>query len=587
MPRRAPSDQSTGPAAEPPECLYEARWRAAGPLDLAAYLAKANKLSAADAAAVICADQRLRWAAGARPTAQSYLDAHSTLLKSPAAALDVVFNEYLLREQFGPSPSLDEFARRYPTLADDLGAQLAFHAAIGGAVTGSAVDGTWNAGRLVGRYRIVRPLGRGGMGVVFLAEDQELHREVALKVPTTAALSDPVGEARFLREARVAAGLRHPHLCPIYDMGRAAGRVYFTMPYLSGESLRDRLARGPVDPRTAARWAAKVARAVAIMHRAGLVHRDLKPANVMVDEEDEPVVMDFGLSRSAAPNDGHVTASGAIVGTPAYMSPECVAGQPPGPAGDVYSLGVMLYEMLTGRLPFAGSAADMMAARLVDEPPRPSRMRRGLDPRFDAICARATARRTNDRYPTMDHFANDLEAAVARNTSRRRHRPWLWLAIGTLALVAVATVTVIHFGGKTGRSDGGEQSPSTAGNGTAPSADSFAVGSIWRGDFQFQQFPRKGDVELQILERSGNTFRARYITEAAANEWLASGTTNGDQVEWVFTKAIRGDAGGDATLVGRAHVIGRVSGDRFTGKFEYLNGGSPADVTLTIRRRKS
>src|SRR5262249_61364769 len=136
------------------------------------YLAKAGKLNAADAAAVICADQRLRWAAGARPTAQSYLNVHSALLKTPAAALDVVFNEYLLREQFGPPPSLDEFARRYPALADELGAQVAFHAAIGGAVTGSAVDGTWYAGRLVGRDRIVRPLGRGGAGGVFFGPDQ-------------------------------------------------------------------------------------------------------------------------------------------------------------------------------------------------------------------------------------------------------------------------------------------------------------------------------------------------------------------------------------------------------------------------------
>src|SRR5262249_25278061 len=213
--------------------------------------------------------------------------------------------------------------------------------------------------------------------------------------------------------------------------------------------------------------------------------------------------------------------------------------------------------------------------------PRPSRVRPGLGSRFDAICAKATARRAADRYPSMDAFADDLESAAANPPPLPARRPWLWLVVAGLIVAAVATAAVVHYGGKMGR-DGGGQGQMSAGTDTTPPADPFAAGSGWRREFPFRQFTRTGDLELQILERSGNTFRARYLTEGAANEWLVSGTTNGDQVEWVFTKAVRGDAGGDATLVERAHVIGRVSGDRFTGKFEYLNGGFPPGNPVAI-----
>jgi serine/threonine-protein kinase len=245
-----PPDRSTVSSPVPPEARYEQLWEAEGPPDLSAFLARTGHLAPGQLAAVLCVDQRLRWKAGEQPTAQGYFDQFPAVAADSAAAVDLVFNEYLLRDRFGPPPDAAEFAGRYPAQAAELETQVAFHAAVGRGLT-DRTDSTWSAGRLVGRYRLGRPLGKGGMGTVFLAEDAELGRLVALKVPHAAAWADPVGEARFIREARAAAALRHPHLCPIYDFGRAAGRCFFTMPFLQGETLRDRLAAGRPDPRTA------------------------------------------------------------------------------------------------------------------------------------------------------------------------------------------------------------------------------------------------------------------------------------------------------------------------------------------------
>jgi hypothetical protein len=573
-------DQRTTTIPEPPECRYERLWNESGRPDLTSFLASAGDLSPPELAAVLCVDQRLRWASGERPIARIYMDSHAAVVGDAAAAVDLVFNEYLLRERFGPPPDYAEFARRYPAQATELETQLAFHAAVGGAGIGGESGATWTPGRLIGRYRLVRPLGKGGMGTVFLAEDAELGRQVAIKVPHSAAWGDPVGEARFIREAQAAAAIRHPHLCPIYDFGRAAGRCFFTMPFLPGETLRDRLAAGRPDPQTAIDWIVKVARAVAALHRAGLVHRDLKPANIAFDEHDEPVVMDFGLVRSNVPADERLTGSGVVLGTPAYMPPEAVGGTQAGPVGDVYSLGVILYEMLAGRLPFRGTASEMMAARLTQDSPRPSSARRDLGTRFDAICAHALARRPGNRYPTMDAFADDLEAVVRRSTPIRRRQP-LWRAlVGVIAIVA-AIALVIYLRRPDVERHPVPDAPAPAG----VVADGFTAGAVWVGEYRFREFNDTADIRLEVTDRTGNTFHGRYLTKGGEFEWLVEATINGADVQWRFTQAVRGDPGGKSSLVaganaGGAHVIGTVNSGRFVGLFEYTNGGTPADVTL-------
>jgi serine/threonine protein kinase len=262
------------------------------------------------------------------------------------------------------------------------------------------------------RYELRRVLGRGGMGAVFLAHDPQLDRLVALKLPGFAGADRDTLRERFLREARAAAGLRHPNLCPVFDVGRVGDLPFLTMAYIEGTPLADLLRAGRLPPvAVAARWVRAIALAVDEAHRHGIVHRDLKPSNVIIDRRDEPIVTDFGLAYRPAPSgDARLTRSGAVVGTPAYMPPEQAgAGGPVGPAGDVYSLGVVLFETLTGRLPFqATTLGELLAQVARDLPPPPSRFRPGLPPGLDRVCLKALAKRPADRYARMTEFAAAL-----------------------------------------------------------------------------------------------------------------------------------------------------------------------------------
>ena len=260
-----------------------------------------------------------------------------------------------------------------------------------------------------GRYRVVRKLGAGGMADVYLAEDEELGRRVAIKILNDRHANDEQFVERFRREAKNAAGLSHPNIVSIYDRGEAEGTYYIAMEYLDGRSLKEMLvARGPMPIADAIHFARQILNALRFAHRKGVVHRDIKPHNVMVDGDARLKVTDFGIARAGA---SQMTEAGAIVGTAQYLSPEQARGAAVDQRSDLYSIGVVLYEMLTGHVPFTGDTPVEIAMRHLSDPPRPpSTLRPEIPPDLDMIVLRALAKNPDDRFQTAD----EMDAELAR-----------------------------------------------------------------------------------------------------------------------------------------------------------------------------
>jgi len=270
-----------------------------------------------------------------------------------------------------------------------------------------------------GRYRIVRKLGSGGMANVYLAEDEDLGRRVAIKILNDRYANDDLFIERFRREAKSAAGLSHPNIVSIYDRGEAEGTYYIAMEVIEGRSLKELiLTRGALPVDTAIGYAKQLLEALRFAHRHGIIHRDIKPHNVLVSADqhvkaNEPrlKVADFGIARHGA---SQMTEAGSIMGTAQYLSPEQARGAPVTAASDLYSAGVVLYEMLTGKVPFTGDSAIEIAMKHVNELPRPpSKLRAEIPPELDQIVLRALAKEPEDRYQTAEEFIEDLERVEA------------------------------------------------------------------------------------------------------------------------------------------------------------------------------
>lgn len=266
------------------------------------------------------------------------------------------------------------------------------------------------AGQRFHEYRIVGELGRGGMGVVYKALQETLEREVALKVIRAGGAADADEVRRFLREAVTAAKLRHPNIVTVYELDVVDGIYYYTMEYIEGQDLGRLIAAGPLPVRRAVILALKVARALDHAHGKGVVHRDLKPGNIILDGAGEPMVTDFGLALDLESRPGP---SAYAAGTPWYMAPEQVAdsGAPVGPACDVYALGVVLFEMLAGQVPFAGARAEeVFAAIETREPPDPRELRPEVDEHLSAICLRCMRKNPAERCASAAKLAAELAA---------------------------------------------------------------------------------------------------------------------------------------------------------------------------------
>jgi eukaryotic-like serine/threonine-protein kinase len=259
-----------------------------------------------------------------------------------------------------------------------------------------------------GRYRIVRKLGSGGMADVYLAEDEELGRRIAIKILNDRHANDEQFVERFRREAKNAAGLSHPNIVSIYDRGEAEGTYYIAMEYLDGRSLKELVvARGPLPIQDAIDATRQVLAALRFAHRKGVVHRDIKPHNVMADADGRLKVTDFGIARAGV---SQMTEAGSIIGTAQYLSPEQARGAPVDQRSDLYSVGVVLYEMLTGTTPFSGESPVEIAMKHLSDPPRPPSVERpDIPPDLDMVVLRALAKNPDDRFQTAEEMNAELE----------------------------------------------------------------------------------------------------------------------------------------------------------------------------------
>jgi len=311
-------------------------------------------------------------------------------------------------------------------------------------------------GETISHYKIGDKIGEGGMGAVYKAEDLKLKRTVALEFLSRRALADEGQKARFLREAQAAAGLDHSNICTVYEVGEADGDTFIAMAYLEGQSLAEKIAAGALDFEDAADLAQQVARGLRAAHRREVVHRDIKPANVILTRDGVARIVDFGLAQLGG--EGRLTEEGTTVGTTAYMSPEQAMGEQVDHRTDIWSLGVLLYELVAGRTPFRGHYSDSIVYSIVNEEPQPlSELRSDVPPALERIVSRALLKNPEERYPDIDEMLADLgalrggaESAAAGATPTRAQpvaRSWKLVLGGVVALLAVVAAGMLFLPG--------------------------------------------------------------------------------------------------------------------------------------------
>jgi tRNA A-37 threonylcarbamoyl transferase component Bud32 len=470
---------------------FEAAWRSGRPPSLQPYLpAPSSELYLATLIEVVCIDLENRWKAMHQaasqgcdilpvpPMLEEYL-ARYPELSSDQTLPKLIQEEIRIREAIDYLPTLEELERRFPQLSGKL-APLLNEVTSSPATSAKrrsdqrpdvnapterfGLEREMAAGQETisiasrppssfGDYVLLRQIAAGAMGVVYEARQKSLDRIVALKFIHRGQLADQQDRRRFVKEAEHAAQLSHPHIVPVYEVGQFEDWPFFAMGFIDGSSLQQRMLAGPISPRQAAEIMATIADAVAYAHERGIVHRDLKPGNVMINEAGQPVVTDFGLAKRVD-STASVTETGQIMGTPAYMAPEQASGdtRAVGPHSDQYSLGVVLYELLTGRRPFDGPVHLLLAKVVALEPPTVRELVPQAPRDLEAICLKAMQKRPAKRYGSVREMAGDLqrylrdEAILARRYGVRerlsrflRKRAGVLMSLAGLLLASAIT----------------------------------------------------------------------------------------------------------------------------------------------------
>jgi WD40 repeat protein/Flp pilus assembly protein TadD len=446
----------------------------ARPLPLAEALARFRKLSGPLLLEAARADQAIRWRAGEAVPAEVYLTHLPDLAADPEDVLVLLCGELLLRAERRETPSLSEYQQRFPHLADRLALLFQMEKAFDTSAYIPPPQPTADGPRappiatpvVPPGYEVLAELGRGGMGVVYKARQRALNRVVALKLLLAGPLARPEQLARFRREAEAMARLRHPNLVQVFEVGEQDGRPWQALEFVDGPTLARRCGGMPQPPGEAARLVEVLAGAVHEAHCQGIVHRDLKPANVLLGPGGVPRITDFGLAKwlegRSDPHSGgeaaFLTATEAYLGTPAYMAPEQAEGRAreAGPAADVYALGAILYELLTGRPPFEGPTPMETMRRVTTEAPvPPRRLRRGLPRDLETVVLKCLEKDPRKRYRSAAALAEDLrrfqagEPITARPVRAWEHA-WLWARRNpgwAAMLTTVAVLLLVIAGG--------------------------------------------------------------------------------------------------------------------------------------------
>jgi serine/threonine-protein kinase len=381
-------------------------------------------------------------------------DEATDLLASRELRLQEVVASFLGAVQAGAVPDRQLLLAEHPELADDLRAFFEDHDRMGMVAAPARVlaemPGESDLPQSFGEYEILGEVGRGGMGIVYRARHTGTGQVVALKVILAGRVGGQEDVERLRREAAIASGLVHPNIVSAAEAGEVQGRHYFTMELIDGDSLLSHMPRLTREPQEGVRVLAAVARAVQYAHERSVLHRDLKPANILLDRQGKVYVTDFGLARHLE-QEFALSRTGVIVGTPCYMAPEQALGvKKLTPAADVYSLGVMLYEVLTGKLPLQGATPLETLRRVVEERPQPPRaLNPDADKTLERICLKCLRKEPRARYRSAGELAEGLESWLKGEPVRERRRlssflksPW---GLMTTGLILAALLLVVSY----------------------------------------------------------------------------------------------------------------------------------------------